>query len=149
MDVILYLQFIHPRQEVSTRALSLYVTNSGTMWGQLNADVLSSTTNVSAQYGEFRPIMSSSRMSIISCMSLEIHDVQTQDQCMQMWRETVMQKIPGCVISDVVDVTDACGFAEICEHTHRTHEQQQAECLRTTLTTHVTAPASVAPSKKL
>lgn len=149
MDVVVYVKFIHPRQEVPLRVLSLYATNININWSQLHTKFASATAHLSAQYGEIRPMLPPSNINMISYMSLGIHDVQTQDQCMQMWRAALMKKIPGCVVSEMLDVTDVRGLSQIYERTQHAHEQQQAEKLRTTLTTHMTAPANVAPSKKL
>lgn len=149
MDVVFYLHFINKRDDASSRSLSFYATNINTTWRQLHTHVAFSIANLRAQYGEIHQLISSPNKNVIGYMSLKINDMQTQEQIMQMWRAAVMQKIPGCAVGEVCNLMHATLSAEIFERTRHAHEQQHAEKLRTTLITHINAPAPTAATKKI
>lgn len=149
MDAVFYFHFYdHNNDFTPTRSLAFYATNISTTWEQLDETIAYCAEDMYIKYGEHCGLIST-RSSAIGYMSSEIEGVETQNHLMDVWREIFAQRIPGCVVGEVFDVTDVANDAQIFEHTKQAHEQQQAQLLRDTLTTHVTGNGSSVPSKKM
>lgn len=149
MDAVFYFHFYeHNNDFTPLRSLAFYATNLSTTWEQLDETIAFCAEDMDAKYGEHCGVIGNSGVNAIGYASSEIEGVGRQDRLMDAWRNVFVQRIPGCVVGEVFDVTDVARDAAIFERTKHAHEQQQAEQLRDKLNTHVTT-TSVASCKKM
>lgn len=149
MDAVFYFHFYeHNNDFTPLRSLAFYATNLSTTWEQLDETIAFCAEDMDAKYGEHCGVIGNSGVNAMGYASSEIEGVGRQDRLMDAWRNVFVQRIPGCVVGEVFDVTDVASDAEIFQHTKDAYEQQQAEQLRDKLNTHVTT-TSVASCKKM
>ena len=144
MDLVFWFHFCDPNTERVLRSLAFYAANIKTTWDKLGEAMARHTENMSAQYGE-QSGLHFIGINMIVYNSVDINPEQ-YDLVMQSWRHAFATDLTDCEVGEVCDVTNVHDNTEVYERTKRAHEAQQ---LRASLTTHITAPALVAPSKKI
>lgn len=150
MDAVFYFHFYeHNNDFTPLRSLAFYATNLSTTWEQLDGTIAFCAEDMDAKYGEHCGVIGNSGVNAIGYASSEIEGVGRQDRLMDAWRNVFVQRIPGCVVGEVFDVTDVARDAAIFERTQQAYEQQQAQLLRDTLNTQVATAGSSAAAKKM
>lgn len=154
MDVVFYFSFHeqdHGNNELKDRQIAFYVTNLTKPWNEIETTVYDCEEQFHTQYGDhFWLGATGVPLFAYSSSYVQPHHY---DELMQCWQQVFVLMDPNCVVSDVFVLgvnTNTLEPAEIiCERTKDLYEQQQAEKLRTTLTTYITTTNTVAPSKKI
>lgn len=144
MNLVFCFHFCDPNNDVVVRSLAFYADNVNTTLDNLYETMAYHTKKMDAQYGKQSGLFFAS-FNLMSYNSVDISPNQ-HDLVMAAWRHVFVNSIAGCVVSEVYDVTNVGGNAEVYEYTKQAYE---AEKLRATLTTHLTAPTAVKPSKKI
>ena len=142
MDAVFYFHFHEHNHNTPTHSLAFYVNTTEWTVDFMEGFVQGS---MAAQYGVHCNVMYK-KTNIIGFRSWGIPSNQCQ-HVMEQWRQTFSQQFSWGV-SGVFDVTHV-KHDQMFSHVKQAHEQQQAQLLRATLTTHITAPNTVAPSKKI
>lgn len=156
MDAIFYFSFYIDNDndgdddEATTRTLGFYVSNICKPWGELEEDLADVASELELEYGVHDWGTSPSGVNAIGYNSGEVEEERC-DELMELWRQAFVEHAPGCVVSGVVELSNAedLNDAEILQFTKNAHEQQQAELQRDTLNTHIRGSGFVAPSKKI
>lgn len=144
MDLIFCFFFCEPNTERVLRSLTFYATNINTTWDKLGEAMVRHTETMSAQYGE-QSGLRFENINMIVYNSVDINP-QQHDLVMAAWRQVFANDLTDCVVGEVCDVTNVGTYGEIYDYTKQAYEAQQ---LRAALATHITAPNTVAPPKKI
>lgn len=148
MNAVFYFHFYDPSDDFTpTRSLAFYATNMSTTWEQLDETIAVCAEDMDAKYGEHCMLIGRSDLNTIGYASSYFEGTR-QDQVMEAWRNVFVQRIRGCVVGDVCDVTGVYNPDEIFQRVQDAYEQQQSELLRDRLNEHVTTPQT-APLKKM
>lgn len=155
MDIVFYFHFYdHSNDFMPSRSLAFYAanlnTNLNTTLDELNERIACCAEDMDAKYGEHCGLLklTCAGTTLIGYCSSDIHGERCQ-QVMHAWRTTFLKQFSGCVVSDVCDVTNVDGVAQMYERTKNMYEQQQAEQLRDRLNANITISASPTAAKKM
>ena len=149
MDAVFYFHFYAPNDGFTPlRSLAFYVDNITTAWDKLDERMGYLEGGIEAQYGEHCALVAltsaQTGTKLIGYSSSDIHGEKRQ-QVMDVWRTTFVRIAHGCVVSDVYDVTNVGGGAEMSRYVKDAYEHQQAQQLRDRLNAHLTtgSPAAI------
>lgn len=150
MNAVFYFHFYdHNDDFTPVRSLAFYATNMATNWEQLDEMMALCAEDMDTKYGEHCALFGHSDANTIGYGYASSHiEGARQDQVMEAWRNVFVQRIRGCVVGDVCDITGVDNPYEIFQRVQDDYEQQQAELLRDRLNEHVIAPQT-APLKKM
>jgi len=148
MNAVFHFHFYDPSDDFTpVRSLAFYATNMTTTWEQLDETIAVCAEDMDAKYGEHCALIGRSDLNTIGYASSHFEGTR-QDQVMEAWRNVFVQRIRGCVVGDVCDITSVDNLNEIFQRVQDAYEQQQAQLLRDRLNEHVTTPQT-APLKKM
>lgn len=153
MDATFYFSFHEPNcpedEEPLERHLGFYVTNLRP-WDEIEDDIEQFEEQIKRKYGMDGLLISYG--TVVNAFGYESYEVEVdqQDELMEQWRKDFLRMSPECVVSDVFALTIdqiMMPSAHILQHAKDEHEQQQAQKLHDTLTTHVSVSPSAARKK--
>ena len=153
MDAAFYFSFYEPDvgdNEPAVRHLGFYVSHMRP-WKEIPEEVYACGEVLGRRYGEHNFLIDPD--SGINVFGYESYEVDTlhHDELMEKWRQEFLRISPKCVIGAVLDleIDPAAKPLENFQYIKDTHEHQQAQRLRDTLTAHITTSASTAAVKKI
>lgn len=158
MDAVFYFLF-HEQDfgsnEPKDRQLAFYLTNLNRPWSEIENDVYGCEDQLEMKYGMHNWLgyswlgYSGGEANVLGYSSYEVKE-HHHNELMEKWRQAFVGICPDCEISAVYELPhDAINDAEILQFTKAAHEHTQAQKMRDTLTTHVSARGSAAQQKKM